>query len=190
MPAITDKTVVKEPLLKTGRMNHGTLACLNIAKTRRFYEVVLGLDVIQTSPRSLMVRKGSDYVYAVVEIPGKSKPEMGMLNHNGFEVKTPEEVEQAYQTVLAIKDEWGIQKVMQPRVMHGDTTFYFLDLDGNWWEVVCSGEHGYVADFSNEDADLSGRHDLEEWNEIWNKKKKLMHLHDPEIRAMAKKSKP
>ena len=189
MPAITDRSLNKEPLLKTGRMNHGTLACIDIAVTRKFYEEVLGLDVIQTSPRSLMIRKGGDYVYAVVEAVGEPKADMGMLNHNGFEVETPEEVDAAYETIMSIKDDWGIKRVMPPRVMHGDKTFYFLDMDGNWWEVVCAGPGGYVADFSNEDGDLSGRHDLAHWVDIWHNEKRLMHLHDPEVRAKARESK-
>ena len=188
MPAITDKST-KTPLLKTGPLNHGTLACVDIAVTRRFYEEVLGLDVIQTSPRSLMVRKGGDFVYACVELPeGNKKDDMAMLNHNGFEVNSVEEVQSAYETVLKIKDEWGIKKVMPPRVMHGDHTFYFMDMDGNWWEIVYTNGGRYVDDFGTTESDLSGRHDLEGWIDIWHKDKKLMHMHDPEIRAMAKKS--
>lgn len=186
MPAITDKSN-KAPLLKTGPMNHGTLACIDIAVTRRFYEEVLGLEVIQTSPRSLMVKKGGDYVYACVELPeGSTKDDMEMLNHNGFEVYSPEEVQEAYKTIKAIKDEWGIKKVTPPRVMHGDHTFYFMDMDGNWWEVVYTDAGRYVDDFSDANSDLTGRHDLEHWVDVWNNDRKLMHMHDPEVRGKAK----
>jgi catechol 2,3-dioxygenase-like lactoylglutathione lyase family enzyme len=167
-------------------MNHGTLACIDIAKTRRFYEEVLGLDVIQTSPRSLMVRKGGDHVYAVVELPvANLKPDMDMLNHNGFEVDSPEAVNDAYETIKRVKDEWGIKKIMPPRTMHGDHTFYFMDMDGNWWEIVSSHPGGYVADFSNPEADMTGRHDLADWIDIWHREKRLMHMHDPEVRQKA-----
>ena len=184
MPAITDRSK-KAPLLKTGRMNHGTLACRDIAKTRRFYEEVLGMEVVQTSPLSLMVRKGTDHVYAVVEAPAEGK--MNMLNHNGFEVNSHEEVDAAYQQLLAIKDEWGL-KVMPPRTLHGDHTFYFQDFDSNWWEIVSVRKGGYVADFQESDWDLTGRHNLDGWVDVWNNEKKLMHMHDPEVRAQAKNS--
>lgn len=190
MPAITDRSV-KSPILKTGRMNHGTLACKDIAVTRRFYEEVLGLEVIQTSPRSLMVRKGTDHVYAVVEMTSTNvKPDMDMLNHNGFEVETPEEVDTAHATIKSIQEEWGIKKVMPPRTMHGDRTFYFMDMDGNWWEVVYAQPGGYVADFSNSLSDITGRHDLAGWVDVWNNEKKLMHMHDPDVRAAAAAAKP
>lgn len=185
MPAITDRSS-REPILKTGRMNHGTLACRDISRTRRFYEEVLGLEVIQTSPRSLMVRKGTEHVYAVVETTSTNvKADMDMLNHNGFEVDSPEEVDAAHATIKSIQEEWGIKKVMPPRTMHGDRTFYFMDMDGNWWEVVYAQPGGYVADFSNPLSDLTGRHDLAGWVDAWNNEKKLMHMHDPDVRAAA-----
>ena len=186
MAAITDRSS-KKPLLNTLRLNHGTLHCLDIGKTRRFYEEVLGLDVIQTSPLSLMVRKGTDHVYAVVEQPAGAHPPMSMINHNGFEVGSAAEVDAAYQQILQVKDEWGIKKVMPPTTMHGDHTFYFMDFDGNWWEIVSVRQGGYVADFDDKaNWDLTGHHELESWVETWDKEKKLRHMHDPESRALLK----
>ena len=112
-----------------------------------------------------------------------------MLNHNGFEVGSIEEVNKAYDTIVAIKDEWGIKRVMPPRVMHGDHTFYFMDMDGNWWEIVYTEGGRYVDDFYVSDSDLTGRHDLAHWIDAWNKEKKLMHMHEPGAREEARASK-
>ena len=127
MPAITDRSD-KAPLLKIGRMNHGTLHCSDIVKTRRFYEEILGLEVVQTSAASLLVRKGTDHVYAVVEAP--MSYDMNLLNHNGFEVDTREEVDAAYNDLQRIKDEWGLKKINPIKKTHGAYTFYFMDFDG------------------------------------------------------------
>jgi catechol 2,3-dioxygenase-like lactoylglutathione lyase family enzyme len=118
MPGITD-------------LGHGTLECADLAKTR-FYEEVLGLEVIHTSPLSMMVRKGKGHTYGVVET-GKSGKEMNMLNHNGLDVGSPEEVDAAYESLQKVKEEYGITKLQKPRRSHGDYAFYFCDLDGNWW---------------------------------------------------------
>jgi catechol 2,3-dioxygenase-like lactoylglutathione lyase family enzyme len=186
MAAITDRST-KAPLLNTLRLNHGTLHCQDIAKTRRFYEEVLGLDCIQTSPVSLMVRRGTDHVYAVVEVPNPNPTPMNMLNHNGFEVRTPEEVDAAREKLLAIKDEWGLKKVMPIQKLHGDHTFYFMDFDGNWWEIVSVREGGYVADFDDkENWDLTGHHEAASWVDEWVNNKKLKHLHDPDVRKELK----
>ncbi len=185
MPAITERST-KEPLIKTGRLNHGTLVCKDITVTRRFYEEVLGLEVVQTSAISLMIRKGGEYVYAVVEMPNAGTPDMTMLNHNGFEVDTRAEVDAAYEGLMTVKDEWGLKRLMKPKLTHGDYGMYFVDMDGNWWEIVSVENGGYVSNFSDDEMDMSGRHGLEPWVETWNKDKKLMHLHDPELREAAK----
>lgn len=189
MPAITDRST-KKPLLNTLRMNHGTLHCQDIVKTRRFYEEVLGLDCIQTSPISLMVRKGTDHVYAVVEMPSDNPAPMNMLNHNGFEVGTPGEVDAAHEQIMKIKDEWGLKKVMPVKETHGDHTFYFMDFDGNWWEIVSVRKGGYVADFEDKAHwDLTGHHECAEWSDLWINEKKLRHMHDPETRALLESGK-
>jgi catechol 2,3-dioxygenase-like lactoylglutathione lyase family enzyme len=188
MPAITDRST-KAPLLKTGRINHGTLHCHDLAKTRRFYEEVLGMECIQTSPLSLMVRKGSDHVYACVEAPDAAPGDMNMLNHNGFEVGSPAEVDEAFQQIKAIKEEWGLKKVLPPKTTHGDHCFYFMDFDGNWWEVVCVRAGGYAADFNDkENWDLTGRHEVDSFAAEWVNDKKLRHVHDPETRELVKKA--
>ena len=186
MPAITNRTT-KEPLLKMLRINHGTLHSQDIAKTRRFYEEILGIECIQTSPISLMARMGTEHVYAVVEVPDENKAPMNMLNHNGFEVNTTDEVDKAHEQIKSIKEEWGLKRVMPIQKQHGDHTFYFMDFDGNWWEVVSVRKGGYVADFDDkENWDLTGHHDAEGWIDDWANEKKLRHMHDPETRKLLK----
>lgn len=188
MATITDRSS-KQSVLKTGRLNHGTLHCRDIAKTRRFYEEVLGLDVVQTSPVSLMVRKGTPHVYAVVEIPDHKFPEMNMLNHNGLEVDGPADVDEAFEKIKSIKDEYEIKKIVPPRPQHGDYSFYLMDADGNWWEIVSVANRGYAGMFENRNKwDLTGRHEVDSWVDTWLKDKKLLHMHDPESRELLAKS--
>ncbi|MHC0054710.1 VOC family protein [Actibacterium sp. D379-3] len=180
MPGITERST-KEPVLKVKQLNHGTLGCTDLAKTRRFYEEVLGLDVVQGSPVSMMVRRGNDFTYAVVETPAHTGG-MGLLGHNGFEVETFEEVEEAHAAIMAVKDEWGL-KVMPTRTVHGSHTFYFEDFDGNWWEVVSAGKGGYIEAFHDESFDITGRHELDDWTEHFIKTKELKHTQEPKDRA-------
>jgi len=41
-------------------VSHGTLESYDIDKSRKFYEEFLGLELVQTSPRSLMIRPGGE----------------------------------------------------------------------------------------------------------------------------------
>lgn len=161
MAVITDRAT-KPPLLDIKRIGHGTLESRDLVKTRRFYEEVLGFDVIQTSPRSLLIRKGLNHSYAVVENP-KLDREMSRLNHNGLDVPSREAVDRAYQLLAQVKDEYDIHKLSHPAEQHGDYAFYFQDLDGNWWEIVAVDEsaNGYVSIFSDPSFDLTGRHELD-----------------------------
>ncbi len=181
MPTITDRSTA-EPLLKTVRLGHGTLECVDIVKTRRFYEEVLGLEVIQTSPLSLMIRKGTNHTYAVVET-GKADKEMPMLNHNGLDVGSSEEVDAAYELLQQVKDAYSIRKIQRPRRAHGDYAFFFCDLDGNWWEIVAVRPGGYATDFDEEDRDLTGRHEFD----ALRGSVAHIHTHDAEFRATLRK---
>jgi catechol 2,3-dioxygenase-like lactoylglutathione lyase family enzyme len=146
---------------------------------KTFYEQVLGFDVIQTSPTSLMIRKSTDHVYVVVET-AQDDHEQPFLNHNGLDVETIQEVEFAHQAIEAIKDEWGLRQVMRPRHAHGDTSFLFQDFDGNWWEIVAVGVEGYSDDFggTNENRDLTGRHELDDLRGS----RVTIHTHDDDFR--------
>jgi catechol 2,3-dioxygenase-like lactoylglutathione lyase family enzyme len=180
MAVITDRAT-REPLLKTRRLGHGTLECVDLAKTRRFYEEVLGLEVMQLSPMSLAIRKDTNHVYAVVET-GRANQSMSMLNHNGLDVGSPEEVDEAYETLQRVKDEYGIKIIQKPRHSHADHSFYFQDLDGNWWEIVSVRPGGYAKDFEEkEERDLTGRHDLESKFDLKGNVSDV-HTHNPEFR--------
>ena len=72
------------PALKTRFLSHGTLGSKDLEKTRQFYEEFLGLEVVRTSPVSLMIRLGGQHVYAVVLT--KNKEKMPRCYHNGLDV--------------------------------------------------------------------------------------------------------
>jgi len=70
------------PALKLNFLSHGTLESRDLAFSRRFYEEFLGLEVVQTSPISLLVRLGGPNTIAVVY--SKNVGGMNLLNHNGL----------------------------------------------------------------------------------------------------------
>ena len=87
------------PALKLNFLSHGTLESRDLAFSRRFYEEFLGLDVVQTSPISLLIRLGGPNTIAVVY--SKNVGGMNLLNHNGLDVRTQEEVDEAHRIVCA-----------------------------------------------------------------------------------------
>jgi catechol-2,3-dioxygenase len=139
-PATTSRDKA-EPVLKLEFLSHGTLESRDIEASRQFYEEFLGLDVVQTSAISLLIRLGGDHVIAVVK--SKRAGEMNLLNHNGLDVRTKEEVDEAHRIVTEQAEKWRLRKITKPVLQHGTYSFYFWDGDGNCWEILSNPEGGY-----------------------------------------------
>jgi len=146
----------KQPALSLRFLSHGTLECKNIDRTRQFYEEFFGFEVVRPSKISLWIRLGGQHIYVVVQ---SSKPEelgMGFLNHNGIDVWTEEEVDQAYKVVCEQAQTWGLHKISKPTVQHGTYSFYFWDMDENCWEILSNPEGGYTWMFERGDQEGMG----------------------------------
>jgi catechol 2,3-dioxygenase-like lactoylglutathione lyase family enzyme len=146
-----------EPALKLNFLSHGTLESRDLAFSRRFYEEFLGLEVVQTSPISLLIRLGGPNTIAVVY--SKQTREMNLLNHNGLDVRTREEVDEAHRLVCAQADKWRLKKITKPHLQHGTYSFFFWDGDDNCWEILTNPEGGYSWLFAQGDQQGKGHLD-------------------------------
>jgi catechol-2,3-dioxygenase len=145
------------PALKLNFLSHGTLDCRDLDFTRKFYEEFLGLEVVQTSKISMFIRLGGPHCIAVVK--AKKVGEMGLLNHNGLDVETKEEVDAAHKVVVAEAEKWHLKKISEPILQHGTYSFYFWDVDDNCWEILTNPKGGYTWFFANGDLQGKGHHD-------------------------------
>lgn len=145
----------KSPL-GTRFYSHATLECVDIAKTRRFFEEFLGFETVQMADVSFWARMGGDQVIVVVQSPNGKKSEMPFLNHNGLDVATDDEVRAAHAVIKREKDTWGIKNITPPIVQHGTFCFYFTDMDGNIWEILSNPERGYAWGFERGDQTGKG----------------------------------
>ena len=143
----------RKSVIQSRFISHGTLASRNLEATRKFYEAFLGLEVTQTSKVSLMIRLGGNHVYAVVK--SSAKTEMIRLNHNGIDVATDAEVDEAYRACHEQAAQWAISDITEPVAQHGTYSFMFRDLDDNLWEILSNPVGGYTWIF--EKGDLSGK---------------------------------
>ena len=120
-----------DPALKLNFLSHGTLESKNLEAARQFYTEFLGLEVVRTSPISLLLRLGGENTIAVVEQKNREEETMPLLNHNGLDVETQEEVNNAYETVIEQQEKWGLHKISKPLLQHGTYSFFFWDMDNN-----------------------------------------------------------
>ena len=151
------QTATRKPALKLEFLSHGTLESRDLGFSRKFYEEFLGLEVVQTSPISLLIRLGGPNTIAVVY--SKQPHEMNLLNHNGLDVRSKEEVDEAYRTVCAEAEKWRLKKISKPHLQHGTYSFFFWDGDDNCWEILTNPEGGYSWLFEQGDQEGKGHLD-------------------------------
>ncbi len=152
-----DAKSTSTPLLNLNFLSHGTLEARDIIKSREFYELCLGLEVVQTSDNSLLIRLGGNNTIAVVGTPKKQA--MSLLNHNGLDVESQEEVDEAYESLVAHQEQWEVGKITKPMLQHGTYSFFFKDLDDNWWEILTNPPGGYAWLFEKGDQEGRGHMD-------------------------------
>lgn len=150
----------KSSALNLNFLSHGTLISKDLEATREFYTEFFGLEIIRTSPISLMMRLGGNHVYAVVENT-KHDEEMPFLFHNGLDVSSDADVDKAYETTLEQADKWGLSKISKPKTQHGTYSFLFWDRDGNCWEILSNPDRGYMWIFEQGDQEGKGHMDKE-----------------------------
>ncbi len=142
------------PAIKSRFLSHGTLSSRDLEASRRFYEEFLGLEVVRTSPVSLMIRLGGKHVYAVVQDKKKKEP-MDRLYHNGVDVETDADVDEAWRLCHEQAGKWGLHRITKPVPVHGTYSFHFWDADDNAWEILSNPEGGYTWIF--EQGNLAGK---------------------------------
>jgi catechol 2,3-dioxygenase-like lactoylglutathione lyase family enzyme len=158
-PRITKSYRTDKPLIPIQMISHGTLTVVDIQESRRFYEEVLGFEVIQHGFAGLLIRLGTNHVYVVVE-EGESSP-MRLLDHNGLDVATNEAVDAAHAKLLEVKDKYGIKRMTKVQHQHGAYSFYFEDMNSCWWEILAGRKHGYSFAFEDPNRDMTDKDDID-----------------------------
>ena len=133
MDTQTKQRAAKSAVAPT-HLSHGTLMCRDLAKSRRFYEEFLGLEVVRHARPAMMLRLNSN-LYVVCVCIGERVPNQHVLTHWGLNVASREEVDRAHAAAQRLKDEYGIRKINKVMDRHGAYGFYMQDLDCNWWEI-------------------------------------------------------
>jgi len=118
-------------------LRHVALRVTNLARSRMFYEQLLGMKVVwEPDPDNVYFSSGSDN-FALHQIPPSElatyQPLKGqLLDHIGVIIESPEAVGRMYREVEPRLSELGGQVVKPPKQHRdGSYSFYFSDPDGN-----------------------------------------------------------
>ncbi len=125
-------------------IERGTYVTRDLAATRRFLEEVLGMQCVRIAADRLIARHRTDqseYWVLEVQLVETIAHPQSVVNHWGLFVRTHEEVDRAFEVLTAKQADYRIKRVQKPRNNHASYSFYFEDLDTNWWEI----EHPFSA---------------------------------------------
>ncbi len=149
--APNEKSAVKPVML-----SHGTMQVKNLKESRKFYEEFLGMECVRQGRRAAFLRCGNKF-HIVAWEAGPDARGAYLHQHWGLELRSKEEIDDAFKRVKELKDQYKIGHIHYPVLQHGVYSFYFEDLDNNWWEFQ------YYDGFQHDDAfDFGDRFGQEE----------------------------
>jgi catechol 2,3-dioxygenase-like lactoylglutathione lyase family enzyme len=120
-------------------LTHGTVQFYDLDATRRFYENVLGLEVVQLWPSSIYVKHPASPWY-IVNLPFRADPILPTRAQRFvLAVESPSRVEEGHRSFSSSGQELGITAVDPIQRSNGNASFVFSDLNRNWWEVTSAG---------------------------------------------------
>ena len=90
-----------------------------------------------------MKHPNTDWLLVVHE-SGPDVPDKPFRNHYGVRVKNNEQVDRAYEYLMAKKDQLGLKKVVMRNERAGSYSVFFVEPGGNYWEIE-SYEHRHEA---------------------------------------------
>jgi catechol 2,3-dioxygenase-like lactoylglutathione lyase family enzyme len=146
----------KSSVVKPWLLSHGTMECYSLTESRRFYEEFLGLECVRQGKPAMFVRCGMKFHIVAIQAGRALKPAHTM-QHWGLEVTSRAEVDRIHRAAIELKDKYKINQILEPCLAHGVYSFYFEDLDHNWWEIL------FYDGFQHDDAfDFGDRFPMEE----------------------------
>jgi catechol 2,3-dioxygenase-like lactoylglutathione lyase family enzyme len=120
-------------------MTHGTIECIDLNASVKFYREALGLDVITHVPtvRPHDIKHPSTPWYVVsLEIPEKNRKYLTPLQRHTVTVESTEALVKAHQEFQARQADFGITAIETIQEITDGQSFLLSDRDRNWWEIA------------------------------------------------------
>jgi catechol 2,3-dioxygenase-like lactoylglutathione lyase family enzyme len=120
-------------------LTHGTIESLDLDVSRRFYQDVLGLDVVSPSPsvKPHYIKHPSTPWYIVsLQVPASEKKILGPYQRFTLGLESVSAVEEAHRWLKESGRQAGVTSVTEPEEKGGAVSFLLTDPDHNWWELT------------------------------------------------------
>ena len=105
---------------------------------------LLALEVVEQREKEVTMKHPNTAWLLVVHESGPDAPDKPFRNHYGVRVTNNDEVDRAYQYLMAHKERLGLKKVVMRNERSGSYSVFFVEPGGNYWEIE-SYQHRHEA---------------------------------------------
>jgi catechol 2,3-dioxygenase-like lactoylglutathione lyase family enzyme len=113
------------------------MECRNLRESMAVMTDLLAFEQILEKPGEATLKHPNTDWRLVLHEAGPDAPAKQMHNHWGVRVATAEEVDRAYEYLLAHKAEYKLGAIGKPTWSHGSYSCYFVEPGTNGWEIEC-----------------------------------------------------
>ena len=113
------------------------MECRNLHESVKVLTELLAFEKLSEQPGEATLKHPNTHWKLVVHEAGPDAPAKPMHNHWGVRVVSPEEVDRAYNYLLAHKAAYKLGAIGKPTWSHGSYSCYFVEPGTNGWEIEC-----------------------------------------------------
>ena len=118
-------------------LTHGTLENEDLEASERFYQEVLGLEVVKLWPSSCYVKHPATPWYVVcIQALKQNRQHLSRYQRFTLAVDSVDAVHLAHRWFEANREAWKISALEKVEASAEEAAFLFSDLNGNWWEIT------------------------------------------------------
>lgn len=118
---------------------HGTIECVDLAESVKFYQDGLGLNVITHVPGVIphdIQHPDLPWYVVSLQVPAHKHKLLGPLQRFTITVASAGKLAEAHEKFQASRNEFGISRITDIEDQAGGPSFMLSDRDQNWWEIA------------------------------------------------------
>ena len=113
------------------------MECRDLRESLAVMTDLLAFDKISERAGEATLKHPNTHWLLVLHEAGPDAPAKPMHNHWGVRVTSPEEVDRAYDYLVAHKSQYKLGAIGKPTWSHGSYSCYFVEPGTNGWEIEC-----------------------------------------------------
>lgn len=133
-----------KPAVEAVGIVKGHYECNYLDKTVPVLSELLAMEVTANGDKQVTMKHPNTDWLLVVHESGPDVSDKPFRNHYGVRVKNNEQVDRAYDYLMANKDRLELKKVVMRNERAGSYSVFFVEPGGNYWEIE-SYEHRHLA---------------------------------------------